>query len=145
MAALHMRSISLRIWRDRSAPMPGRPDISSLIHLYSPILSHEFSFRISSLICSGFIKGPDRNALNYSTCREVLDPWLLKVLHFSGRRTSAEESRLASARSRVSMSNRRLKRLRCGWSSPKCPGLTGTDPEGVSELGEDSINLLAGN
>jgi hypothetical protein len=52
------------------------------------------------------------------------------------------ESRLACARSRVSMSNRRLKRLRCGWWSPKFPGLTDTDPEEVSERGEDFITLV---
>jgi hypothetical protein len=78
-------------------------------------------------------------------CRELLDPWLFKVLHFSGFPRLAEDSRLASARSRVSMSNRSLKRLRCGWSSSKFAGLTGTDPEGASELGEDFISLLAGD
>jgi hypothetical protein len=76
--------------------------------------------------------------------REVLDPWLLKSFCifrvFAG---PVEESRLAYARSRVSISNRRLKRLRCGWSS-KLPGLSGTDPEGASELGEEFISLLAG-
>ncbi len=82
-------------------------------------------------------------ARNYSMCREVLDHWLLKVLPFSGFRRLAEESRLASARSRVSMSNRSLKRLRCGWSLSEFSGLTGTDPVGASDLGEDFISLLA--
>ena len=89
-------------------------------------------------------KGPEGSAPNYSMYREVLDPWLLKSFCifrvFAG---PVEESRLASARSRVSMSNRRLKRLRCGWSS-KLPGLTGIEPEWASELGEDFITLLSG-
>jgi hypothetical protein len=75
--------------------------------------------------------------------REVLDHWLLKVLPFSGFRRLAEESRLASARNRVSMSNRSLKRLRCGWLLSEFSVLTGTDPVGASELGEDFISLLA--
>jgi hypothetical protein len=31
------------------------------------------------------------------------------------------------------------------WSSSKFAGLTGADPEGASELGEDFISLLARN
>ena len=82
-------------------------------------------------------------ARDYSMCREVLDHWLLKVSPFRVLCWLAEESRLASARSRVSMSNRSLKRLRCGWSLPGFSGLTGTDPVGASDLGEDFISLLA--
>jgi hypothetical protein len=82
-------------------------------------------------------------AQNYSICREILDHWLLKVLPFSGFRRLAEDSRLASVRSRVSMSNRSLKKLRCGWSLSEFSGLTGTDPVGASDLGEDFISLLA--
>jgi hypothetical protein len=74
--------------------------------------------------------------------REVLDPWWLKSLCiFRALAGLVGESRLASERSRVSMSNRRLKRFRCGWS-PKLPGLTGTDPEVTSEVGEGFISLL---
>jgi hypothetical protein len=82
-------------------------------------------------------------ARNYSICREILNHWLLKVLPFSGFRRLAEDSRLASVRSRVSMSNRSLKKLRCGWSLSEFSGLTGTDPVGASDLGEDFISLLA--
>jgi hypothetical protein len=78
-------------------------------------------------------------------CREVLVPWLPEVSHFSDLLRRAEESRLASARSRVSISNRSLKRLRCGSPSPKFSGLTGTDPEGASELGKEFISLLVGD
>jgi hypothetical protein len=82
-------------------------------------------------------------ARNYSICREILDHWLLKVLPFSGFRRLAEDSRLASVRSRVSISNRSLKKLRCGWSLSEFSGITGTDPVGASDLGEDFISLLA--
>ena len=84
-------------------------------------------------------------ARNYSICREILNHWLLKVLPFSGFRRLAEDSRLASVRSRVSMSNRSLKKLRCGWSLSEFSGITGTDPVGASDLGEDFISLLAAN
>ena len=84
-------------------------------------------------------------ARNYSICREILDHWLLKVLPFSGFRRLAEDSRLASVRSRVSMSNRSLKKLRCGWSLSEFLGIIGTDPVGASDLGEDFISLLAAN
>jgi hypothetical protein len=82
-------------------------------------------------------------ARNYSICREILNHWLLKVLPFSGFRRLAEDSRLASVRSRVSMSNRSLKKLRCGWSLSEFLGIIGTDPVGASDLGEDFISLLA--
>jgi hypothetical protein len=78
-------------------------------------------------------------------CREILNHWLLKVLPFSGFRKLAEDSRLASVRSRVSMSNRSLKKLRCGWSLSEFLGIIGTDPVGASDLGEDFISLLAAN
>jgi hypothetical protein len=84
-------------------------------------------------------------ARNYSICREILNHWLLKVLPFSGFRRLAEDSRLASVRSRVSMSNRSLKKLRCGWSLSEFLGIIGTDPVGASDLGEDFISLLAAN
>jgi hypothetical protein len=84
-------------------------------------------------------------ARNYSICREILNHWLLKVLPFSGFRKLAEDSRLASVRSRVSMSNRSLKKLRCGWSLSEFLGIIGTDPVGASDLGEDFISLLAAN
>ena len=35
----------------------------------------------------------------------------------------------------------RLKKLRCDWSSTKLTDLTGADPEGASEFGEDFISL----
>jgi hypothetical protein len=45
----------------------------------------------------GIHKKSDRSAQNYSIYREILDPWLLKVLHFSGLRLPVEESHLAAA------------------------------------------------
>jgi hypothetical protein len=75
--------------------------------------------------------------------REILELWLLRVLHFLGLRRPAQESPLTSPRSRVSMSKRKLNTLRGGCSSPKFPGLTGTDREEASERGEDFIDLLA--
>ena len=75
--------------------------------------------------------------------REILELWLLRVLHFLGLRRPAQESPLTSPRSRVSMSKRKLNTLRGGCSSPKFPGLTGTDREEASERGEDFIDLQA--